>query len=89
MPAAQQAAAVYASWAEPSAPQPEENLFAMAPAGQTPAPAGSAAPEAADFAIRLIRAETAVPRRRVLIYHTHTYEAYAQTAQEQIGRAHV
>lgn len=82
MPAAQQAAAVYASWEEPSAPQPEENLFAMAPAGQTPAPAGSAAPEAADFAIRLIRAETAVPRRRVLIYHTHTYEAYAQTAQE-------
>ena len=51
-----------------------ENLFA-----QTPVP--EATPEA-QFTIRLLRSETENPRKRVLIYHTHTYEAYEQTPDD-------
>lgn len=61
-----------------------ENLFAVSAAPQatggpsdTPAP-----PENADFVIRLLSAETETPRKRVLIYHTHTYEAYEQTQDD-------
>lgn len=61
-----------------------ENLFAVSAAPQetagtadTPAP-----PEDADFVIRLLGAETETPRKRVLIYHTHTYEAYEQTQDD-------
>lgn len=61
-----------------------ENLFAVSAAPQatggpseTPAP-----PENADFVIRLLSAETETPRKRVLIYHTHTYEAYEQISDD-------
>ena len=61
-----------------------ENLFAVATAPQetgdpaeTPAP-----PEDADFVIRLLGVQTETPRKRVLIYHTHTYEAYEQTPDD-------
>ena len=61
-----------------------ENLFAVSAAPQTtggpsdtPAP-----PENADFVIRLLSAETETPRKRVLIYHTHTYEAFEQNPDD-------
>lgn len=46
----------------------EENLFAMD------------APASGDgFSIEVISQQTPAPPKRVLIYHTHTYEAYEQT----------
>ena len=48
----------------------EENLFWT----ETPAPAQGS------FAIEVLGSEIARPRPRVLIYHTHSYEAYAQVA---------
>ena len=61
-----------------------ENLFAVSAAPQeTAGPADTPAPpEDADFVIRLLGAETETPRKRVLIYHTHTYEAYEQTQDD-------
>ena len=58
-----------------------ENLFAVSAAPrETDGPAATPAPpEEAGFVIRLLGAETETPRKRVLIYHTHTYEAYEQT----------
>ena len=50
--------------------QTEENLFAVG----TPAPADG-------FTIEVISRQTPAPSKRVLIYHTHTYEAYEQTAE--------
>lgn len=64
-------------------PTPCENLFAVTrepelptdePAPETPAPASS-------FAIEVLGSETSEPRKRVLIYHTHTFEAYEQDAE--------
>lgn len=58
----------------------EENLFALSP---TPGP--SAAQETTvqpGFAIEVLEAQTAAPRKRVLIYHTHTYEAYEPTKED-------
>jgi len=52
--------------------QAEENLFAL----ETPAPTQPV------FAIEVLGSEAAVPRPRVLIYHTHTYEAY-QPSRDQ------
>ncbi len=65
--------AVVAAWAQQEGTV-AENLFA-----QTPVP--EATPEA-QFTIRLLRSETENPRKRVLIYHTHTYEAYEQTPDD-------
>ena len=65
--------AVVAAWAQQGGTV-AENLFA-----QTPVP--EATPEA-QFTIRLLRSETENPRKRVLIYHTHTYEAYEQTPDD-------
>lgn len=78
-------------------PTPQENLFAVAteapqveatptgaPAAPTDAPATPTAPSSAapqGFAIEVIGSEPSEPRRRVLIYHTHTFEAYEQDAQ--------
>lgn len=61
-----------------------ENLFAVSAAPQdADIPADTPAPvEDADFVIRLLGAETETPRKRVLIYHTHTYEAYEQTQDD-------
>lgn len=61
-----------------------ENLFAVSADPQaTGSPADTPAPpENADFVIRLLSAETETPRKRVLIYHTHTYEAYEQTPDD-------
>ena len=64
---------VVAAWAQQEGTV-AENLFA-----QTPVP--EATPEA-QFTIRLLRSETENPRKRVLIYHTHTYEAYEQTPDD-------
>lgn len=51
------------------APQTEENLFAMD------------APVSGDgFAIEVIGMQTPAPPKKVLIYHTHTYEAFEQTS---------
>lgn len=47
-------------------PQPEENLFAQPATG---------------FAIEVVRVDKPEPKR-VLIYHTHTYEAFAQNADD-------
>lgn len=50
------------------APEAEENLFAVE------------APASGDgFSIEIIALQTPAPPKRVLIYHTHTYEAYEQT----------
>ena len=51
-----------------------ENLFAVSAAPrETDGPAATPAPpEEAGFVIRLLGAETETPRKRVLIYHTHT-----------------
>ena len=65
--------AVVAAWAQQEGTV-AENLFA-----QTPVP--EATPET-QFTIRLLRSETENPRKRVLIYHTHTYEAYEQTPDD-------
>lgn len=54
--------------AEAFAAYTEENLFAV----------GTPAPESG-FAIEVIGMQTPAPPKRVLIYHTHTYEAYEQT----------
>ncbi len=57
--------------------EPEENLFRV----ETDAPpaAPSAVPEAdTGFALEVIQSSEAKSGARVLIYHTHTYEAYAQ-----------
>ena len=61
-----------------------ENLFAVSAAPrETDGPAATPAPpEEAGFVIRLLGAETETPRKRVLIYHTHTYEAYEQTQDD-------
>ena len=61
-----------------------ENLFAVSADPQaTGSPADTPAPpENADFVIRLLSAETETPRKRVLIYHTHTYEAYEQISDD-------
>lgn len=56
--------------AEAFAAYTEENLFAVG----TPAPDDG-------FAIEVIGMETSAPPKRVLIYHTHTYEAYEQTGE--------
>ncbi|MBR4068486.1 MAG: stage II sporulation protein P [Clostridia bacterium] len=53
--------------------QPQETSAETVPAAATPAPDASA------FAIRLLKPETTQPSGRILIYHTHTYEAYEQT----------
>ena len=47
---------------------PQENLFALA----TPAPSDG-------FSIEVLSTGPQQPRKRVLIYHTHTYEAFEQT----------
>ena len=61
-----------------------ENLFAVSAAPrETDGPTATPAPpEEAGFVIRLLGAETETPRKRVLIYHTHTYEAYEQTQDD-------
>lgn len=62
----------------------EENLFALSPA-PTPAPSAAQAPAPTaqpGFAIEVLEAQTAAPRKRVLIYHTHTYEAYEPTKDD-------
>ena len=56
--------------AEVFAAYTEENLFAVG----TPAPDDG-------FAIEVIGMATPAPPKRVLIYHTHTYEAYEQTGE--------
>lgn len=53
--------------------QPQETPAETVPAAATPAPDASA------FAIRLLKPEVTQPSGRILIYHTHTYEAYEQT----------
>lgn len=53
----------------------EENLFAKPE--ETPA-----AQDAGGFAITVLDAQLPRPRKRVLIYHTHTYEAYAQSGDK-------
>ncbi|MCI6376171.1 MAG: stage II sporulation protein P [Clostridiales bacterium] len=73
---------------ETTAEAQEENLFAISPvstpvptpgpsAAQTPAPTAQPG-----FAIEVLGAQTAAPRKRVLIYHTHTYEAYEPTKDD-------
>ena len=61
-----------------------ENLFAVSAAPrETDGPTATPAPpEEAGFVIRLLGAQTENPRKRVLIYHTHTYEAYEQTPDD-------
>lgn len=61
-------------WTSASGAQMEENLFAM----ETPSPE----PEGAVFAIEVLGSTVETPRPRVLIYHTHTYEAYEQTKDQ-------
>lgn len=71
----------------------EENLFALfpvesPPAEETPMPAEQTmelnvtpAPTLPDgFSLTVVSAGTAAPAKRVLIYHTHTYEAYTAEA---------
>lgn len=53
--------------------QPQETPTETVQAATTPAPDASA------FAIRLLKPEATQPSGRILIYHTHTYEAYEQT----------
>ena len=60
-------------WQEAYGIQIEENLFALA----TPAPT----PAGAAFSIEVLSAGVETPRPRILIYHTHTYEAYEQTQE--------
>lgn len=57
------------------APQTEDNLFAAAP--PTPQPQATAH-AAQGFSIEVLGRQTQTPQKRVLIYHTHTYEAYEQ-----------
>lgn len=45
----------------------------------SPQPAATPAPDASAFAIRLLDPPAPQPSGRILIYHTHTYEAYEQT----------
>lgn len=89
-----EAVAVYASWLAdeeylliPSeetrppetTPAPEENLFAVSPDTPSPTDApGETAASSSEFAIEVLGSEPAEPRVRVLIYHTHTFEAYEQ-----------
>lgn len=70
---AQEAATpAFAAWLEEEGViVPEENLFQV----ETPAPTA-----AEDFSVEVIRTRRAAPR--VLIYHTHTYEAYAQDSNQ-------
>lgn len=76
------------------APTPE-NLFSLTVVsqegtGETPAvstaptPTAAAPAPTAAFAIRVVKTETEAPaKRRVLIYHTHTYEAYEKAASAE------
>lgn len=74
-------------------PEETENLFALVTPTPTAGSSASPAPHAGEtaalqtsaqptpapgFAIEVLGMETAAPRKRVLIYHTHTYEAYEQ-----------
>lgn len=65
------------------APTPTpQNLFAIeAVPTASPAPESTPSP-AAGFAIEVLHSQTESPRKRVLIYHSHTYEAYEQTADD-------
>ena len=66
-------------------PQPVETAAdTPAPEEPAPSPADTAAPTPPGFTIEAVRgeAEPAIAREfRVLIYHTHTYEAYTATAE--------
>ncbi len=64
-------------------PAPHENLFAITVLPSLEATPETPVPEAQDgFAIEVVSEQTQSPRKKVLIYHTHTYEAYAQDAQD-------
>ena len=88
---------VYASWlmeddhlllageTPESTPEAQaENLFAISPI-PTPDPGDAQEPASTPqpgFAIEVLEAQTPTPRKRVLIYHTHTYEAYEPTKDD-------
>lgn len=69
-------------WERQAASAFAENLFA--PPEEEAAPSASPAPEQAEpgFAIEVLGVATPKPAKRVLIYHTHTYEAFAQTEDD-------
>ena len=68
-------------WERQAAPAFAENLFA--PPAEEAAPTASPAPEAEPgFAIEVLGVATPKPAGRVLIYHTHTYEAFAQVEDD-------
>lgn len=65
----------------PDTPAPaQQNIFAIETVlTPTPAPSVSEAATAGDgFVLEVIKSDALAPKKRVLIYHTHTYEAYAQ-----------
>ncbi|NLO86469.1 MAG: hypothetical protein GX096_13755 [Clostridiales bacterium] len=66
---------------DPDTPAPaQQNIFAIGPAlTPTPAPTVSEVALSGDgFVLEVIKSDTLAPKKRVLIYHTHTYEAYEQ-----------
>lgn len=69
-------------WDEQAASAFAENLFAPPAEAAAPTPYAAASPEpesgAGGFAIEVLGVATPRPAKRVLIYHTHTYEAFEQ-----------
>lgn len=65
-------------WGEEAASAFAENLFA--PPIEEPAPSPA---QEDGFAIEVLGVATPKPAARVLIYHTHTYEAFAQTEDDR------
>lgn len=62
-------------------PSPEEEPFTLVALTPTPIPEESPVPSADGFTLEVIREETPKPSKgRILIYHTHTYEAYEKQA---------
>ena len=71
-------------WSEEAAPAFAENLFAPPVEEPVPTPAATSSPETkGGFAIEVLGVATPKPAARVLIYHTHTYEAFAQTEDDR------
>ena len=84
-PAAQAAFSTSAETAQPAQEPEGENLFALPrqtgtePPAETPGPSSASAENGDDFVLEVLSgaAETRT-KGRILIYHTHTYEAYEQ-----------
>lgn len=74
-------------WGEEAAAAFAENLFAPPVEEAASTPAASPSPEmeegAVGFAIEVLGVATPKPAARVLIYHTHTYEAFAQSEDDR------